>query len=67
MIVITNKNKMAEQLCKDKFAAMEDAGLMDKYSVIEHETKLEWSFDNPWDLFTATEYMANKFEYVQKA
>lgn len=66
MIVITNKNKMAEQLCKDKFAAMEDAGLMDKYSVVEHETKLEWLFDNPGDAFAATEYMANKFEFVMK-
>lgn len=64
--VFTNRDEGLRQIAEDHFAALEDVNLMGKYGITEHETKLEWTFDNVYEAIMACNYLANHFEYCHR-
>lgn len=64
--VYTNREEGNKRTARSHFEQMEDANLMDKWDVVDHESKLEWKFTSVWDAIQAAEYLANHFEYIRR-
>ena len=64
--VYTNKDEVLKNIAQNHFEQLEDASLMSKYGVKDHESKIEWSFENIFDAIMAANYLSNYFEFCHR-
>ena len=64
--VFTNKDKALKDIAEEHFTQLEAVNLLGKHEVKDHDSKIEWSFENVFDAIMATDYLCNHFEYCHR-